>query len=163
MGQDGNRKSMNSQKQEFDDKVSELMSTSRSKYCQRCKKLFHYSGFGHIYCERCRKADSRDFEMVKDYLYEHPLATMLEIEEQTGVIMKYITIYLREGRLEIPESSPIFIRCEMCKADIRYGRVCPNCADHLTSAMKEKMNFDDYQIGDVPKRVGKMRFLDKDK
>lgn len=143
--------------------AAEMNDRGRMKYCQRCKRLFPYSGFGHIYCSRCKEADERDFEKVKDYLYDHPGATMLEVEEGTGVIMKHITTYLREGRLEIPQNSPIFIKCEMCKGDIRYGRVCPACADRLTSAMKEQMNFDAYQIGEVPKRVGKMRFLDRDK
>lgn len=136
--------------------------TGRMRHCQRCGRLFGYSGFGHIYCGACKHADQRDFNMVKEYIIENPGATMLEVEEQTGVLMKFITIYLREGRLEIPQNSPIFIKCEICGKDIRYGRVCPDCADHLTREEKNNMEFDEYQIGDVPKKIGKMRFLNRD-
>lgn len=131
----------------------------RMKNCQRCGRIFGYSGFGHLYCHQCKESDSRDFEKVKEYVYNHPGAFAMEVSEMTGVDLRHIETYLREGRLEIPENSPIFIKCEMCKRDIRYGRVCPDCADTLTKAMKEKMNFDDYQIGEEPKKTGKMRFL----
>lgn len=147
----------------YDSKVSEMISDSRTKCCQRCGRIFHYSGFGHIYCDLCREVDTKEFETVKDYLYSHPLATMLEVEDNTGVIMKKISNYLREGRLEIPEGSPIFIKCELCKAEIRYGRVCPTCAEHLTAATKQKMDFDEYQVGEMPKQTGKMRFFNRDK
>lgn len=135
----------------------------RTKMCQRCKRMFYYSGFGHIYCDYCKRADTRDFDKVKDYILENPGATMLEVADQTGVLMKFIEIYLREGRLEIPENSPIFIKCEMCKKDIRFGRVCPECAEKLTQKKKEEMNFDEYQIGEPPKKIGKMRFIERER
>lgn len=134
----------------------------RTKVCQRCKKVFAYSGFGHLYCPRCKTADDRDFEIVKDYIIANPGATMLQVADETGIYMKYIETYLKEGRLEIPENSPIFITCEICKKEIRYGRVCVDCADKLTKKKKEEMNFDDYQIGERPKKVGKMRYGRRD-
>lgn len=135
-----------------------------TKVCVRCKRMFTYLGFGHFYCPACKKIDEADFTKVKTYIYENGTAPAYEVSENTGVSMERITQYLREGRLEIPEKSPIFIKCEMCASDIRSGRLCPDCAGKLTKSMKESMNFDDEQIGQVPKKMeGKMRYFGKEK
>jgi RNA polymerase subunit RPABC4/transcription elongation factor Spt4 len=134
-----------------------------TKVCVRCGRIFNYLGFGHYYCPPCRKKDIEDFTKVKEYIYEHGVATALEVSDNTGVSLKTIEQYLREGRLEIPENSPIFIKCEKCSINIRSGRLCPQCATSLSNAMRVEMNFDDEQIGEVPKMVGKMRFFGKDK
>lgn len=133
-----------------------------TKVCVRCKRMFTYLGFGHFYCPPCKKLDEVDFSKVKEYIYEHGTAPAFEVSENTGVSLDRITQYLREGRLEIPETSPIFIKCEMCSTDIRSGRLCPECASKLTKAMKITMNFDEEQVGQVPKKFnGKMRFFGK--
>jgi uncharacterized Zn ribbon protein len=135
-----------------------------TKVCVRCKRMFTYSGFGHFYCPTCRKLDEEDFARVKNYIYDHGVASAIEVSEMTGVSLKTIEQYLREGRLEIPEESPIFIKCEKCKIDIRSGRLCTECARKLSAAMRKEMDFDDEQIGDVPKKmIGKMRFLGDEK
>lgn len=132
------------------------------KVCVRCGRMFTYLGFGHYYCPMCKERDNEDFTRVKEYIYEHGVAPSLEVSEQTGVDLKIIQQYLREGRLEIPESSPIFIKCEKCGIDIRSGRLCPNCATSLSNAMRIEMDFDNEQIGEVPKKKeGKMRYFTK--
>lgn len=134
------------------------------KVCVRCGRMFRYLGYGHFYCPVCKEKDIEDFNKVKDYIYENGIAPALEVSENTGVSLKIIEQYLREGRLEIPESSPIFIKCEMCSVNIRSGRLCASCATKLTNAMRIEMNFDDEQIGEIPKKTeGKMRFLNKEK
>ena len=134
------------------------------KICVKCGRMFTYLGFGHYYCSVCKIRDEEEFTKVKDYIYEHGVAPALEVSEMTGVSMKIIQQYLREGRLEIPEGSPIFIKCEKCSIDIRSGRLCSNCATSLSKAMRTDMDFDDEQIGQIPKKLtGKMRFLGKEK
>lgn len=132
--------------------------------CIRCKAIFHYSGFGHRFCPRCKEKDEKEFEKVKEYIYKHGTATAAEVSEFTGVSLSTIELYLREGRLIIPENSPIFIKCEKCGEDIRSGRVCMDCATVLSAAMKRDMNFDEYQIGEKPriKNEGKMRFFTRE-
>lgn len=143
-------------------KFNENGKIGETKMCVRCKRMFTYLGYGHFYCPTCRKADEEDFKKVKDYIFKNGTAPALEVSENTGISLERINQYLREGRLEIPENSPIFIKCEMCSADIRSGRLCPDCAGKLTHAMREEMNFDDEQIGAIPKKLtGRMRFLNK--
>lgn len=135
-----------------------------AKVCARCGRMFTYLGYGHFYCPVCRENDAQDFTKVKEYIYEHGVASALEVSENTGISIKIIEQYLREGRLEIPENSPIFIKCEMCSVEIKSGRLCPSCATTLSNAMRIDMNFDDAQIGEIPKKLeGKMRYFGRDK
>ncbi len=125
--------------------------------CNHCKRLFNYPGFGSKYCPECRKIDEGNREKVKEYLREHGMANMYEISLATEVPEKDIKQYLRDGMLEIPEGSPIYIKCEGCGCDIRSGRWCPACAARLSKEFKGAF----VGVGDVPKPVmnGKMRFL----
>ena len=125
--------------------------------CRKCKKLFNYSGFGLKYCPGCMKEDEKNREKVKEYLRENGAANMYQISEATGVSEHAIKIYLREGMLEIPEGSPIYIKCEKCGCDIRSGRWCPECAANRSKELKGCF------VGDRPKTKleGKMRFKRK--
>lgn len=134
------------------------------RVCKFCGGMFHYYGFGYGYCERCTPIDDEMFHRVKDYIWTHGSATMAAVSEATGVSMKQITQYLRDGRLEIPEDSKIFIRCEMCGADIRYGRYCPECAARTAKNLKSALKVDLFEIGEKPKNLkGKMHYLGNDK
>lgn len=129
------------------------------KTCLKCRRFFEYMGYGHLYCPQCKILDDNDFEKVRDFIYDNGQATAYVISEATGISVHQIEQYLREGRLEIPENSPMYIKCEMCGGDIRSGRVCPDCAMKLSNSMRIKMDLDEYQIGEPPKLSGKMRFL----
>lgn len=134
-----------------------------TRVCSRCKRMFTYLGFGHYYCPTCKKMDEEYFQRVRDYIYDHGSASAMEVSEGTGVSLSTITQYLKEGRLEIPENSLIFIKCEMCGSNIRSGRLCRECASKLNHVMRKEIEFEDEQIGEKPKKVsGKMRFLDND-
>lgn len=135
------------------------------KTCTRCKRMFRYFGFGHLYCPTCQKIDEDDFEKVRSYIYEHGTATALEVSEATEVSLKHIEQFLKDGRLEIPETSPIFIKCEQCRTNIRSGRFCSECASRMSKALREELGVDEFQIGEKPKikKTGKMHFIGKEK
>lgn len=131
---------------------------SQTSICARCNKMFMYPGFGLRYCPTCKKFDEEDFDKVRDYIYAHGTATMLEIEDKTGVANKRINQYLREGRLEIPNNSPIFIKCDVCRTDIRSGRYCKACASKLSKDLQGGL-YKELEVGEEPKKLeGKMRF-----
>ncbi len=126
--------------------------------CIKCRRLFTYPGFGMKYCPDCMKADEHDRQLVKDYLREHGTASMYQISDATGVSDKAIRQYLRDGMLEIPEGSPIYIKCEKCGCDIRSGRWCPACAAKMSADLRGCFA----GVGDVPKTTsGKMHFLNR--
>lgn len=127
--------------------------------CMRCGMMFHYNGSGHVICPRCREEDKRDFDRVRDYVYEHKGATIMEVAEALDIKPEIIEGFLRAGRLEIPNDSAVFIHCERCRKEIRSGRFCADCAAQLTMEMKRALDFDDSQIGEEPDRKGKMHFM----
>lgn len=131
--------------------------------CKFCGGMFRYYGYGYGYCEKCTPIDNEMFHRVKEYIWEHGRATMFETSEATGVSMKQIAQYLRDGRLEIPEDSEIFIRCEMCGAEIRYGRYCPECASRTVKELKSALKVDLFEIGEKPKKKGRMHHLHGEK
>lgn len=129
--------------------------------CKFCGGMFRYYGYGYGYCERCTPIDDEMFHRVKDYIWENGTVTMAVASEATGVSMKQITQYLRDGRLEIPEDSKIFIRCELCGTDIRYGRYCQECASRTLKGLTSAIKMDLFEIGETPKKLrGKMHTLE---
>jgi len=126
--------------------------------CENCGTLFNYAGFGGKYCSNCRSIDTDNRNAVKTYLRTHGNANMYEISLATGIPEKLVKQYLREGMLEIPQGSGVYIKCEMCGCDIRSGRWCPSCAAKLSVGVKGNY----VGVGDVahdPAGPGKMRFL----
>lgn len=118
--------------------------------CKTCKTLFLYSGVGKMICPKCNEKENKDFDMVKDYILEYPLATIQEISTATNVRIHKIREFLREGRLVISDKSPIFLNCEICGAPIKFGRVCKSCAESLDPAKKAAMKLNDFTIADKP-------------
>lgn len=122
------------------------------KICQRCGKLFKIDNYNFELCPNCIKIDNEDFEKVRTYLYDHNTATSVEISENVGIPIAQIERYLKNGRLEIPENSPIFIKCEKCGSDIRSGRLCSACSLKLSNSMRMEMHITEAQIGETPKK-----------
>ncbi|MCR5686279.1 MAG: hypothetical protein K6G81_12855 [Lachnospiraceae bacterium] len=132
-----------------------------TQVCERCGRMFNYAGFGNPFCPSCKSVDAEEFDKVRDYLVHNGAANMYEISEATGVSEKTIRRYLTESRLEIPEGSPIYIKCESCGCDIRSGRYCPDCAGRLSKELN--MSYQSF-VGEKPKVVavnntGKMHFF----
>lgn len=135
------------------------------KKCIRCGKLFKVDNLNLELCPYCVKLDNEDFEKIRTYLYEHNTATSVQLSEATGISIIQIERYLKNGRLEIPEGSPIYIKCERCGAEIKSGRLCPECSLSLSNAMRMEMNFTDAQVGEPPKKSSgnknaKMHYFD---
>lgn len=103
--------------------------------CNRCGKVYVYDGFN--ICLDCRRAHEEDFKKVKEYLDEHPGATVVEVSEATGVETKKIIQFLKEGRLEIRDDKNIILTCERCQKPIRTGRFCDQCAVELQREINE--------------------------
>lgn len=103
--------------------------------CRRCKKIFMYSDIGPRICDACKKLEEEEFERVRAFVREFPGATAQEVSEATGVPTHLIFRFLKEGRLEVSESSPIALQCENCGVRIKSGRFCVNCSKKLAADM----------------------------
>ncbi len=129
--------------------------------CLRCGKMFLYAGTGKCICPKCTAEDEEQFNCVKDYIYNHPSASIKEVAEHTDVRVARIKSYLKEGRLIISDDSPIFLNCEICGTQLKYGRVCRSCAETLSNEMKSAMEISEYSIGEQPAdfRGARMRYF----
>lgn len=137
---------------------------SEEKCCKKCGRIFMYYGLGHMYCPICAELDNKTFKKIKEYLYNEGPTTLGEVADVTGVSVNQINQYLREGRLEIPEYSDVFIRCDSCGVEMRSGRFCPECANRLSHNLKAAFIAND-EVGELRKKPssgGKMRFLSGD-
>lgn len=128
--------------------------------CPKCGTMYRDLEASVYICPNCGYEEPTNFGIVRSYLQEHGNASALEISRDTNVPVREINSFLRKGRLEIPESSEVFISCKRCGTSIRYGKYCPGCAQELAKELKSA--FDPSCIGAVPKGLqGKMHSLNQ--
>lgn len=100
--------------------------------CEKCgKEKPEYKGVGEYKCSECGHVMYDDFGIVRNYLEGHRGATQSEVSRATGVSMDTIRMFLRQERIEIAAGSGVLMSCEVCKAPIRSGRYCPECAKKI--------------------------------
>ncbi|MBE5960202.1 MAG: hypothetical protein E7256_02250 [Lachnospiraceae bacterium] len=130
--------------------------------CSKCGGPYISTSLGMCVCQKCGFEEPNDFGKVRDYIERNGTVPAMEISRGTGVPIRKITQYLRAGKLEIPEESDVFIHCQKCGVELRYGRYCPKCASELKQELEQA--FDMAEVGAVPKNPqGKMQFLDRNR
>ncbi|ONI39582.1 hypothetical protein AN639_05960 [Candidatus Epulonipiscium fishelsonii] len=100
------------------------------KSCKRCKALFQYYS-GKVMCTNCKQADDDYFLIVKEFLRDNPSASAEMINSETDVPVKIIKEFIKEGRLEISDKSPLAVDCERCGKKSTTGRICPACKSEI--------------------------------
>ena len=134
--------------------------------CEICGSKIYYVAGGEYQCKNCEHTMLDDFGKVKQYLDMFGPSSAVEIQEYTGVKREVIDLFLKKGRLEIPQGSNYYIKCEKCKCSIRYGRFCPECAKEAESTAKGIRVLME-EVGEKPKRIfksenaAKVHFMDK--
>jgi flagellar operon protein (TIGR03826 family) len=100
--------------------------------CRECGKVF--ASTGQKVCPDCRKSEEEQFELVKDYLWDHPNSKITKVSEATGVEEKIIIKFIKENRLQ---SSGLKIdhnlECKSCGQKINSGIYCENCRAKMLS------------------------------
>ena len=104
--------------------------------CKGCGKLFNYLS-GPPLCPACMAALDEKFEVVKEYIYDHPGAGMQEVSEELDVPIPQIKQWIREERLSFSEDSMIGLECEGCGVSIKTGRFCKSCKDKLAKGLTD--------------------------
>ncbi|NLI60462.1 MAG: MerR family transcriptional regulator [Clostridiales bacterium] len=116
--------------------------------CRRCNKIFQYRG--SKYCPSCMLDLDQIFIKVRDYIYENPNATIVDVSQEVGVEEDIILEFLKAGRLEL--SSPgLDYLCERCDTPIVTGRFCNNCIKDLEREMKKGLG----ESAQTTKKLGK--------
>lgn len=143
-------------------KIETLIKYEKAKICPNCGELMHYA-YGEIFkCDNCGQEEYTQFGKVRNYIEKNGPSIAADIAKATGVPVPVINKYLREGRIEIPDGSDVYIKCEDCGADIRYGRYCPACAQKHNK--ENSIGVFNSEAGEKPKfkrdAAGKMHTLD---
>jgi flagellar operon protein (TIGR03826 family) len=103
--------------------------------CKRCGNIYHYNGTG--VCNQCAEQEQEDFDKVRDYLFEHPNSPASEINQATGVELKVISRFLKEGRLKMEGQDEGIITCDKCGTSIKSGRFCESCLQEMQTELKK--------------------------
>lgn len=129
------------------------------KICTLCNCHMDYI-YGEMFqCPSCGRKERTDFGKVREFLEIAGPQPAVIIAENTGVSLKVIDKFLRQGRIEIPDGSSVYIRCQSCGTDIRYGRFCPDCMLRLSKSISQAMLAP--EVGEKPRtKSGKMHTLE---
>ena len=101
--------------------------------CIKCRKVFTY--VNSPYCPTCIKEEDELFETVRLYIKDNPSCTMLEVVDATGISLKKIMRYLKEGRLELSQGMQGELECELCGKPVKKGKFCDACAIKISQDM----------------------------
>lgn len=105
------------------------------KNCPKCKRIFTPLN-KELICIECQKKEEEEFICVRDYLRENRGQNINIVSEETGVSVKKILQYLKQGRLEITEGMGEFLKCEKCGVSIKTGKFCRNCSEKMAKDLQ---------------------------
>lgn len=129
--------------------------------CKGCGRLFNYLQ-GPRLCPACVKKLEEKFTQVKQYIYDHPDASIPQISKDNEVSSRQIEQWVREERLYFSDDSPYGLACESCGKTIKTGRFCDACKTNMANTFQNA-----YKKPEAPKPESsktrerdKMRYLD---
>ncbi|KRE44474.1 TIGR03826 family flagellar region protein [Paenibacillus sp. Soil522] len=97
--------------------------------CPRCGKLFA-KNFRDV-CPVCIREIDKEYELCANYLREFKNSIITEVSEATGVTIKQITKFIREGRISIVNAPNMGYPCESCGTIIREQNLCDSCRERI--------------------------------
>ncbi|WP_424766649.1 TIGR03826 family flagellar region protein [Paenibacillus sp. sgz302251] len=103
--------------------------------CPRCGKLFA-KNFRDV-CPSCMREIDKEYELCANYLREFKGAIITELSDETGVSIKQITKFIREGRISMVNAPNLSYPCESCGTLIRENHLCDNCRNRLEKDRKQ--------------------------
>lgn len=141
-----------------------LLIQNKPIVCEKCKGKLFFMGGGRYQCGSCGHETLDDFGKVKEFLDKNGPSPAVIISEATGVDQSVINLFLKNGRVEITEDSPYFLKCEKCGCSLRYGRYCPECIIRVTGQITSIFNA---EVGEKPKSAnpslsGNMHYISRD-
>ncbi|QAS53699.1 TIGR03826 family flagellar region protein [Halobacillus litoralis] len=106
--------------------------------CTRCNAIF-IKGTAAV-CPECRKKEEEDFQVVYSYMRkkQNRMATVEDIEADTGVAEKQIREFVKQKRLHPAQFPNMAYGCEKCGSSIREGRLCEGCKGEIASGLQKQ-------------------------
>lgn len=111
---------------------------NRPILCPNCQDdIMEFKGSGTYQCPNCKHEALDDWGKVREFLYKHPNATAIDIEEQVGVPRKEVNQMIRESRIVVTNVNRGLLFCDMCGTAIPSGSLCPNCEKILNQRVEK--------------------------
>ena len=130
--------------------------------CRGCGRLFNALSREQL-CPECRKKLDEKFQQVKEYLREHPNATVDDVARNNEVSVKQIRQWVREERLAFSEDSIEGLDCEVCGRLIKTGRYCDACKSRMTTDLMSAYGKPQQPLSEKRSRIDRdgdrMRYL----
>ncbi len=103
--------------------------------CPICGKIYvkNFRGL----CTACIKEIEEQYNACANYLRKNRGATIYELSEETGVSVKQITKFIREGRISLMDAPNMSYPCESCGLLIREHTLCPACRSRFTRSFNQ--------------------------
>lgn len=87
-------------------------------------------------CQKCYQAEEEDFIKVRDFIRDHPGASMKEVARELKIAESLIEKFVASGRLErlgfIVEHT-----CQTCRKQISTGIICDECKKNLKMHLQQ--------------------------
>ncbi|MCM3079647.1 TIGR03826 family flagellar region protein [Brevibacillus invocatus] len=103
------------------------MSLGRLANCSRCDALF--VRVARDICPKCFQEVEKEYELCSRFLRkrENRGSNIHQVSEATGVSVKQITKFIKEGRISVEGNPELGYPCESCGFLIRTGNICESC------------------------------------
>ena len=106
--------------------------TMEVRNCKMCGRLFNVLNNERI-CPACQKKLEDKFHEVKQYLEDHPGASVEQTATDNDISTKQIRQWVKEERLILSSATEAGIVCEKCGKPIRTGRFCDKCKERMAN------------------------------
>lgn len=98
--------------------------------CPHCGKLYVLNVMEC--CPTCLREIEQQYVDCVEYLRKERGANIQELSDETGVSIKQITRFIKEGRISVMDAPNLMYPCEICGTLIREGHMCESCRSRLT-------------------------------
>lgn len=118
------------------------MSFGQLDNCTRCDALFVRTT--KDICPKCNIEVEKEYDLCAKFLRkrENRGSTIHQVSDATGVSIKQITRFVKEGRISIEGNPNMGYPCENCGILIRQGNICDSCADSLKREINQQIDVD---------------------
>lgn len=101
--------------------------------CKRCDRIFQK--VVKDICPSCVKEQQELVQLIKNYLRDHPYATIPEVARETDIAVEDLIDLIEQQILILVEFPNMTITCERCGLPTQQGRFCNSCKAELVKEM----------------------------
>ncbi|WNC14470.1 TIGR03826 family flagellar region protein [Brevibacillus brevis] len=119
------------------------MSLGKLANCSRCDALFVQAV--RDICQKCYQEVEQEYERCARYLRkrENRGSNIHQVSEATGVSIKQITKFIKEGRISVAGNPNLGYPCESCGFIIRTGNLCESCIKGLKHEITQQLEVEE--------------------